>query len=60
MERGASLAVYYQGELVVEFSGGYADEEAEWSWEKDTLANMFSTGKGVAAIVMAILVDRYN
>ena len=45
---------------MVEFSGGYADEEAEWTWERTTLTHLFSTGKGVAAVVMAVLVDRYE
>ena len=58
MEAGAAFALYHQGELVVEFSGGYADYEAEVPWTKETLCQIFSSTKGVAAVTMAVLVDR--
>ena len=43
LEHGGAIAVYYRGELVVEFSGGYADYDAEWPWNKDTLSQASST-----------------
>ena len=59
VEKGASIAVYYHGELVLEFSGGYADYESVWPWSKDTLTQACSAGKGVASTVIAVLVERY-
>lgn len=56
--KGGGFAVYHRGELVVEFVGGYADYDSEWQWQKDTLSYVFSATKGVAAVVVAILVDR--
>ena len=58
LETGGAFAVFHKGELVVEFSGGYADEEAELGWNKETLAPLFSSVKGMTAITMAMLVDR--
>ena len=43
----------------MEFSGGYADYDAHYPWNKDTLTQACSSAKGVAATVIAILVDRY-
>jgi len=45
--------------MVMEFVGGYADYEAEWPWDKTTLSGLYSSTKGIGAIVIAILVDRY-
>ena len=39
--------------------GGYADPEAERPWRQDTMTMLFSATKGVAAIVIASLVDKY-
>ena len=50
--------MYYRGELVVEFAGGYADYDAHYPWNRDTLTITCSAAKGVAATVIAILVDR--
>jgi CubicO group peptidase (beta-lactamase class C family) len=55
---GAHFAVWRKGKLVVDLQGGYADKGAEIPWRTNTLSSVFSTGKGVAAIVVAMLVDR--
>ena len=50
--------MYYQGELVVEFWGGYADVEGKVPWNKDVLSIYCSVTKFVGAIVLHMLVDR--
>ena len=57
-EVGASLCVIAGGETVVDLWGGYADEARTRSWERDTIANVYSSTKGVAALAAAMLVDR--
>ena len=58
LEKGGAFAVYYKGQLVVNYAGGYADVEAETEWDVNTLCQIFSSTKGVMAVVMAMLVDR--
>lgn len=57
-EVGASLAVYRRSECVVDLWGGHADRARTRPWERDTLVNLWSTTKGVAAICVALLVER--
>ncbi len=53
---GAALAVYYQGELVVDLWGGSRAEGQPW--QRDTLAMCFSTTKGVVSTAVHLLADR--
>ena len=53
---GAALAVYYQGELVVDLWGGRRTEGEPW--QQDTLAMCFSTTKGVVSTAVHVLADR--
>ena len=57
-EFGAALAVYRDGVKVVDLWGGYRDGVARDPWRADTMVNMFSTTKGVAALVVALAVSR--
>jgi CubicO group peptidase (beta-lactamase class C family) len=57
-EVGASFAVYRGEELVVDLAAGWRDAAGEIAWTSDTLANVWSTTKGVTAIALAVLVDR--
>lgn len=53
---GASVAVYIDGEPVVDLWGGYFDESFERPWERDTIAITHSITKtmtGMAALVLA-------
>lgn len=50
-ETGAGLAVWYDGEPVVDLVGGPG-------WRPDTLVNVYSVGKPVAALCLLMLVDR--
>lgn len=57
-ELGAAFAVVHEGELVVDLWGGYADAQRSRPWSPQTLTNVWSTTKGVAAMCFAILADR--
>ena len=57
-EVGASLCVIVGGETVVDLWGGHADAARSRSWERDTIANVYSSTKGIAAAAAAMLVDR--
>lgn len=57
-EVGASVCVIRNGEVLVDLWGGYADEARTKSWTRDTLANVWSTTKGMGALVIGMLVER--
>lgn len=58
-EVGASLCLYYQGELVVDLWGGHRDTAAEAApWESDTLCVVFSCTKAATALCAHVLVDQ--
>lgn len=57
-ELGAAFAVYRGEKPLVNLAGGFRDQDRSQSWTADTLVNVFSTGKGVAALVIAMLVER--
>lgn len=53
---GAALAVYYQGEKVIDiYTGKKSDNE---DWQANTLSLSYSTGKGVLATLAHILVSQ--
>ncbi|VDL78652.1 unnamed protein product, partial [Nippostrongylus brasiliensis] len=55
---GAALAVYHKGKLVVDLWGGVADRVGGKQWNKNTYASIFCCTKSLAAICMAMKVDR--
>jgi CubicO group peptidase (beta-lactamase class C family) len=57
-EVGASFAVVRDGALVVELWGGFRDRARTRPWTRDTLVNVYSTTKGLAALCVALLVER--
>lgn len=57
-ELGAAVSLTQDGETIVDLWGGIADEASGRPWKEDTLAVVFSTTKGLAAICIHILVDR--
>lgn len=56
-ERGIQLAVYFEGELIVDAWAGIADVEKGKPVDGDTLFPVFSTTKGIAATLIHILAD---
>lgn len=57
-EVGAAVAVYRDGAKVVDLWRGYRNGLTKDPWRPDTMVNMFSTTKGVAALVVAVAVSR--
>ena len=57
-EVGAAVAVYKDGEKVVDLWGGVADVETGKPWEEDTIVCMMSVGKALPAIALLMLHDR--
>ena len=54
---GAAVAVYHQGDLVVDLTGGWQDAARTRPWAADTVVNVWSSTKGVQAACFAMLVD---
>jgi CubicO group peptidase (beta-lactamase class C family) len=57
-ETGGGCAVYADGKLVVDVWGGVADRRSGRPWNEDTVAVVWSTTKGAAAICAHMLVER--
>ena len=57
-ELGASVAVTIDGRPVVDLWGGHVDKARTKAWEEDTLVNVFSVTKGIAAVCALRLVER--
>lgn len=57
-QHGGSVCVVHRGVLVAELWGGFADAAGTRDWQQDTLVNVWSCTKGIAAVAMAMLVDR--
>lgn len=55
---GASVAVFVDGEPVVDIWGGHVDEAKSQPWERDTIINVWSTTKTMAALCALVLADR--
>lgn len=57
-EVGAAVAVWVDGDLVVNLWGGYADAQRRRHWRQDTLASIFSGSKGLTSTCVHLLADR--
>ena len=57
LEIGAAAAITVDGEFVVDVWGGNADSEGT-PWQRDTIVNVYSTTKTMAAACMLVLADR--
>lgn len=55
---GASVAVTVEGEFVVDLWGGYRDAAGTEPWQEDTIVNVYSTTKTMAAMCLLLLADR--
>jgi CubicO group peptidase (beta-lactamase class C family) len=56
VELGAGFAVVRDGEVLVDLVGGFSDAGATESWTPETLVNLYSTSKGLTALLIAQLV----
>jgi CubicO group peptidase (beta-lactamase class C family) len=57
-ELGAACAAWADGEKVVDLWGGWCDPERTRPWAEDTIVLVFSTGKGLAAMTLAVALAR--
>jgi CubicO group peptidase (beta-lactamase class C family) len=55
---GASVAITLDGKFVVDLWGGHLDEERIEPWQEDTLVNVWSSTKTMAAMSLLLLADR--
>lgn len=56
-EVGACCCVVHKGRTVVDIWGGWLDSECIRPWKENTLVNVYSTTKGMAALAVAVLAD---
>ncbi|MFJ5100160.1 serine hydrolase domain-containing protein [Streptomyces sp. NPDC088554] len=57
-ELGAAVTVLVDGESVADLWGGWADTARSRPWERETVANVWSTTKGATALCAYLLIDR--
>lgn len=57
-ELGAGFAAVRDGEVLVNIWGGHADRAQTRPWARDTIVPVYSTTKGIAAIVVACCVEK--
>src|SRR6476660_1435363 len=55
---GAAVAVWVEGELVVNLWGGFADAAGLRPWRRDTLTSVYSGSKGLTSTCVHLLADR--
>src|SRR3954454_11556908 len=57
-DTGGSVAVFVDGEPVVDVWGGFADAERTLPWHRQTITNVWSVTKTMTALCALILADR--
>jgi CubicO group peptidase (beta-lactamase class C family) len=57
-EIGAAVCIVVDGTVVADLWGGWRDADRRHPWQRDTLVNVFSVGKAVAALCVAQLVGQ--
>jgi CubicO group peptidase (beta-lactamase class C family) len=57
-DAGGSVAVFVNGEPVVDVWGGFADADRTIGWQQDTITNVWSVTKTMTALCALVLADR--
>ncbi|TXS72923.1 class A beta-lactamase-related serine hydrolase [Streptomyces sp. me109] len=57
-DAGASVAVFVDGEPVVDVWGGFVDADRTLPWRRDTITNVWSVTKTMTALCALLLADR--
>ena len=57
-DAGGSVAVFVDGEPVVDVWGGFTDAARTVPWQRDTITNVFSVTKTMTALCALVLADR--
>ena len=58
LDIGSSLAMTYEGELVVDIWAGSRDKAQTLPWEENTIVNVFSSTKNATSLSAYVLADR--
>ena len=58
LELGAQFCAYQNGELILDLKGGWTDRQKQTPVTERTLFSAYSSGKAMAALVIAYLVDQ--
>ena len=56
-ELGSAVAIVQCGKLVVDLWAGYSDKKATIPWEENSIVNVFSSTKGIAALCVQHALD---
>jgi CubicO group peptidase (beta-lactamase class C family) len=57
-DAGGSVAVFVDGEPVVDVWGGFADTDRTIPWQRDTITNVWSVTKTMTTLCALVLADR--
>ena len=57
-ELGGAVSVELRGKKIIDLWGGYTDQAKTTLWHENTIINVFSTTKGIAAICLLQLVEK--
>ena len=57
-ELGGAVSVELKGKKIIDIWGGYIDQAKTIRWEENTIINVFSTTKGIAAICLLQLIEK--
>jgi CubicO group peptidase (beta-lactamase class C family) len=57
-EIGAAVCIHVEGRAVVDLWGGHRDRARSDPWQRDTLVNAYSVGKGILAILFTAIVEQ--
>ena len=57
-ELGAAISLEIEGEIVLDLWGGIDNPSTGTEWQENTIVNVFSSTKGIAAICLLQLVEQ--
>ncbi len=57
-ELGGAICLEVKGEKVLDLWGGHKDQDRTEAWEENTIVNVYSTTKGIAAICLLQLIEK--
>ena len=57
-ELGSAFAIFKNGKPLVNIWAGYRDLNKTKKWQEDTLVTVYSTTKGIAALCIALAVEK--
>ena len=58
LDIGSSLAITYEGEMVVDIWAGTRDKAQSLPWNENTIVNVFSSTKNATSLAAYVLADR--